>query len=135
MNQHEEELQKAIEKGIHAASDDINAKAYQHVFDTLKKEPQYQVPANFAEHVALKIQKKNSPGFTNDMFWFGVGIFLTIVTGAIAIAYTGFKPDLGFLKGLADFKGLLVFGAAFIIFLNWLDKKLLRKSTSADNLS
>lgn len=37
-----------------------------------------------------------------------------------------FRLDFGFLNGMADYKGLALFGLVFIVFLNWLDKKLVR---------
>ena len=40
---------------------------------------------------------------------------------------SGFKPGLGFLKGISPYAGVFVFGVAFILFLNRLEKKLLSK--------
>jgi hypothetical protein len=127
MNKQEEDLQKNIEAGVNLPADDINTKAYLHVFDALKKEPEYKLSANFAESVTARIKAKNQRGLSGDIFWFGVGIILVIISGAVAIAYSGFKPDLGFLSGAASFKGVLIFGAVFIIALNWIDRNFIRK--------
>jgi hypothetical protein len=129
MNPYEEELQKNLESGKLPEGDDLDIKAYQHVFNGLKKAHEYSLPIGFAERVVAKaVETREKRGFSRDFLWFGIGLFLMVVACIVAIVYSGFKPSLGFLSGLADFKGLIIFGAVFIFFLNWLDKKLVRKN-------
>jgi hypothetical protein len=43
---------------------------------------------------------------------------------------TNFKLNFGVLRFISGYPGLFVFGALFILALQWIDKKLIRPSTS-----
>jgi hypothetical protein len=43
---------------------------------------------------------------------------------------TNFKADLGFLDGISSYKGVLLFGVAFVILLQWVDRIVVRKKES-----
>jgi hypothetical protein len=132
MNPYEEELQKNFEQGNDKSGEEADIKAYQYVFDALKKEPPITLHPDFASGVINKVlEKKEKRGLSGDFLWFGVGIFLIVIAAIVAIAFSGFKPSLGFLSGLTSFKGLLVFAAIFITALNWLDKKLIHKKQAS----
>ena len=124
MNAHEEELQKNVEAG--RVSDDLDAKAYQQVFSGLKQEPEFKLPASFADTVVARIQTQQSKSLRREYFWLGFGIFLSVIKFIVAVALTGFSFDLGFLNGLSNVKDVLIFGAAFILALHWLDKRLFK---------
>ncbi|MGC1241148.1 MAG: hypothetical protein WA874_06160 [Chryseosolibacter sp.] len=126
MNPYEEELQKAVENGRLAESSE-DGKAYQAVFRALKKEPAYRLPAGFAERIVSTVAARKADGTSKDYFWFGAGLFVLTIAFVGTILYTGFRLDFGFLKGMSNYKGLAVFGIAFIIFLNFLDKKLVKE--------
>lgn len=123
----DEELQAEIEKG-HAGGDSPDSKAYQKVFDALKKEP-YQLPATFADSVVSRIQA-SSPGLSNDYFWFGLGIFTFITAALIATTMTDFKISFGAFKFVSGYSGLLLFGLAFILLIQWFDKQFVRRKPS-----
>lgn len=129
MSTNEEELQKKIEMNPSVDSDDIDAKSYQLVFRALKKEPSAELSRNFEERIIQLVLEKRRREARRDSFGFGFGIFMMLITLIVAIAFTGFSLELGFLKAMSDYKGLVVFGIAFVIFLNWLDKKLIRRHT------
>jgi hypothetical protein len=129
MNTNEENLQNQMESGKPASG--LDAHAYQIVFNELRKEPTYSLSADFAQNVVNKIvfadQKKESK---SDLFFLSFGIFFIAVALVVAVALTSFKLDFGIFSFISGYKGLLLFAAAFIAFLNWLDKRLIGKQTS-----
>lgn len=126
MNQHDEELQNNLESGLPPKGDPLDVKAYQAVFQALKKEPGFSLPPDFARRVASRVAARQG-GFSRDYFWFGAGIFFLVISFVATVLYTGFRLDFGFLKPMADYQGLALFGIAFIILLNWLDRKLVKE--------
>lgn len=67
----------------------------------------------------------------NRFGWFGylAGIVGLIVMLIISLSLVEFKFDLGFLKGIANYSGLFLFGIAFICLLNILEKRFIRFSS------
>jgi hypothetical protein len=127
MNPYEEELQNNFEKGKFSGGDELDTRAYQQVFQSLKKEPDYSLPNNFADKLVERVVQRNTKkGFSTDLFWFIAGILSLIIALIVSIAFTGFKLNLGFLSAMNRYKGLLVFATVFIAFLDWLDKRLIR---------
>jgi hypothetical protein len=124
MNHYEEELQKRIEAGLHEG-DELDVKSYQEVFRVLKKEHSIELPSNFASRVITLVEAKQKKSASHDFFWFGVGIFFMVVCFVVAVAMTKVKFEMGFLKEMSGYTGLLVFGVAFITALNFLEKRLL----------
>src|SRR4051812_13168288 len=107
MNHYEEELQKNIEAGKEPNANSMDAKAYQQVFQSLKREPEFSLPADFADRVVAKaIQLNTKTSFFGDYFWLGVGIFFMVIAFIVAIAFTGYKLDFGFLNSMSGYKGL-----------------------------
>src|SRR5688572_15013230 len=126
MNRYEEELQKSIEAGQVPQGDELDVKAYRDVFRVLKQEPKTELSSAFADRVMMLVEKKRRRDYSRDMFWLVGGIFLIFIAFIVAIVFTGFKFTPGFLSGVADYKWLFAFGVVFIVFLNWLDKRLIR---------
>lgn len=127
MNRYEEELQKNLEAGKHPEGDELDVKAYQSVFNALKQEPEFSLSSSFADKVVgIMVKKQQSKTTFREYFWFGFGIFLMLIAFVVTLAMTDFKLDMGFLKGLNSFKGVIIFGIFFIGLLHWLDKKLIR---------
>ena len=124
----DEELQKNIEAGNRFSGDDPDAKAYQEVFARLNKEPEAYLPLDFADKLIVRIQEQQRRSTSRDFYWLIAGVLLLSIAMIVAVALTGFQPGLGFLKGMSAYAGLFVFGAAFILFLNGLDKKLFPKA-------
>ena len=126
MNPYEEALQKNIEDGQTPDADGMDVKAYQEVFRVLGKEPEFAVSSNFAAQVAMRLANKQRNQASNDYYWFGAGIFFMILACLVTIVITGFRFDFGFLGLMSDYKGLAVFGIIFILFLHWIDKRVIR---------
>lgn len=126
MNPYDEELQKKIEGGVTPDNEDLDTRAYQKVFRALKKDPGYEIPGQFAENVLHRVVSKEKKGLFNDYFWFFAGILFVLISSIVTIMLTGFRLNFGFLTQMSDYKGLALFGIVFIIFINWLDKRLVR---------
>ena len=122
MNHADEELQKRIENGqrVDLSPD---SKAYHKIFDALKKEP-YQLPSNFADKV-VNLIKVNNNSLSKDYFWFGLGLFSFIVAAIYAVSRTDFRINLGALKFISGYSGFLIFGLAFILLIQYLDKQFI----------
>ena len=126
MNVSEEEIQKSLERGEVPKGDDADVRAYREVFRVLKKDPGYPLSDSFAASVVAMAKRSRQARDSRDYFWFAAGIFVLAIAALVTILYTGFRFDFGFLKAMSDYKGLAVFGLVFVIFLNWLDKRLVR---------
>lgn len=126
----DEELQRGVEAGSEFSSDNLEAKVYQEVFARLKKQPEAYLPGNFADKLISRIREQQRKSVSRDFYWLIAGVFLLTIAMIVAVVLTGFKPGLGFLKGISSYAGLFAFGVAFIVFLNRLEKKLLPKTDS-----
>ena len=58
MNSNEEDLQREIESGFTYNADDLDVKAYQEVFARLKKNPDEDLSAEFADGVIERIEER-----------------------------------------------------------------------------
>ena len=129
MKQYEEELQKRVEGGNPSGHDDAEIRAYQQVFQALKNEPEFELPASFADRVVkLAEAKQQARSTSREYFWLGIGLFFLLIAFVAAIALTQFKLDFGFLRGMSSYTGIFIFGIAFITLLNLMDKKLIHKN-------
>lgn len=127
MNSFEEELQKDLEDGrISDKGEPLDVKAYQQVFQAIQKPPSYRLPNDFARRVVARMNEQQQSRFSSDYLWFALGMLFLATAFVATIMITGFKVDLGFLKTMEHYSGLAIFGAAFIVLLNWLDKRLLK---------
>ena len=126
MNVNDDELQSRLDAGDPLGKDGLDARAYREVFRALKKDPGYTLPPYFAERLADRVVTKSEEGLSTDYFWLGAGIFFLAMTFLATILFTGFTINLGFLNGMSQYTGLVVFALAFIVFLNWLDKRLVK---------
>jgi hypothetical protein len=117
----DEELQNKIEAGIPVQSDD--GEAYRHVFTALKQEPAFHVSLPFADRILAKIEKREEQ---RDFRWLAFGIFLSVVALIVVLVITN-AWTVGVFSFISGYPGLVVFGIAFILFLQWVDKRVLRK--------
>ena len=124
MNDKEDQLQNDIERGTFG-NESLDANAYRHVFRALEKEPEMTLSGSFADKVMLKIGTKKSSS-VRDFVWLGVGIFFSIIMLIVALGVSGLNLNLGFLKAMSDYKGLLIFAIGMMIAFNFLEKRLLR---------
>jgi hypothetical protein len=125
MSEAEKKLQEKVEAGISGFGSD-DEKVYQQIFSVLEKEPMYTLPASFAEGVVHKIQRERARATKREYFWLCAGIVMLVIAMVVAIIFSDFKINAGFLSGVSAYKGLFVFGAIFILILNWLDRKFIR---------
>lgn len=130
MNQHEEELQKKVETGD--VPEGIDAEAYRYVFSGLKREMDFSVSPTFSEKIMAKVEAKQKRETSRDFIWFGVGAFSILIGFVVAVVKSGFRIDFGFLNSISNYAGVFAFGAAFIILLHWLDKRILRNRNTPD---
>lgn len=132
MNIHDEEMQKNLEAGQPAPGDEIDVKAYRHVFDALRQEPEFVLPHAFANRVIRAlVQQQTEKTTTREYVWFGVGIVLLLAAFITAIVLTDFKFDVGVFTAVKNYKGLFLFAIVFISLLHLLDKRLLRNKRTA----
>jgi hypothetical protein len=122
----DEEIQNNIEKGLasHAGEDE---RIYKLIFNAAKNEPAFHVSLPFADRILAKIEKKEE---RRDYGWLAAGIFFSLVAMIVSLALTNANWNTGVFTFLSGYPGLVVFGVAFILFLHWIDKKLLRQRRS-----
>lgn len=120
---HEEELQNQIEQGLRTHDSD-DALAYQRVFNSLKKEPDFHVSLPFADRIIALIEKKEE---RKDFWWIAAGIFLTVIALIVALAITKVNWSTGSFTFVSEYYGLVLFGIVFILALQWIDKKFVLK--------
>ena len=127
MNAYEEEIQRNLEQGKTPKGDGLDVKAYQEIFRALQKDPRHDLPSDFASRVAARVVARHQSRISRDYFWFGAGMLFLVIAFLATVLFTGFRFDFGFLNVMADYKGLVIFGIAFIVLLNWLDKRLVKE--------
>ena len=118
----DQELQELVEAG--SSQGDHDSRLYQAVLKVLRTETDYLLPADFADRVMASVKARYS---SRDMVWLMGGVFLFIVALIVALILTGFSFSLGVFTFLSGYPGLVVFGAAFILGLQWIDRKWIRK--------
>lgn len=120
----DEELQNKIEAGIPVQSDD--GEAYRHVFTALKQEPAFHVSLPFADRIMAKIEKREEQ---RDFRWLAFGIFLSVIVLIVVLVITN-AWTVGVFSFISGYPGLIVFGIAFVLLLQWVDKKLVRRDAT-----
>lgn len=123
MKRAEEELQNQIEKGLVDESSE-DARAYQRVFDALKKEPDFHVSLPFADRLIALVDKKEEQ---RDYWWIAAGIFLIVIALIISLVLTSAHWTSGVFTFVSGYPGLIGFGVAFILLLQWIDRKVIKK--------
>jgi hypothetical protein len=126
MNYSDDELQDRVEKGV--VDPTADARAYQKIFDALKKEP-YHLPDHFADKVVDRALAQR--GLSKDYFWFGMGLFSFVVATIIAIRLTDFNFSFGALKFISGYSGLFTFALAFILLIQYIDRQFIKGKMSA----
>ena len=127
MNSYEEEMQRNVEAGTSPGRDDLDARAYREVFRALQKDPGYGVPPGFAETVLHRVSAKQEKALMRDYLWFFAGILFVLSSAVVTLVITEVRLDFGFLNVMPQYRGLAVFAIIFILFINWLDKRLVRQ--------
>lgn len=120
---HEEELQNQIERGS-VNHDSEDALAYQRVFNSLKREPDFHVSLPFADRILALIEKKEE---RKDYWWMAAGILLSVIALIVVLALTNVHWTTGAFTFISKYAGLVAFGIAFILLLQWVDRKIVKK--------
>jgi hypothetical protein len=121
MTTKDEDLQNKYLAG--AADGSVDGAAYKKVFHALSTEPDFNLPINFADKVIRQIESKETKSTAHEMRWLAAGIFLLFIGAVVGAVLSGFKPSFGAFKFWASYPGLFVFSLAFILLIQWLDKK------------
>lgn len=117
----DEELQKQMEAGV--TVDHKDGESYRHVFNALKKEPAFHVSLPFADRVLARIEKKEEQ---RDFRWLAVGILLLVIALIVVLVLTK-SFTTGIFSFISGYRGLIIFGIAFVLLLQWVDRKLIHK--------
>jgi len=126
----DEDLQMKVEAGQAFNTDQADVRAYQQVFESLKKEPDFVLPSAFADNVLKRITKGKS-SLTGEYIWLSLGVVIMLLGLILAFVYAGLKIDLSLLKGASGMKGIFAFGIIFTVFLHWLDRRFLKHTHTA----
>lgn len=118
----DEDLQNKIEHGLPETSAD--ALAYHYIFNVLKKDPQFNLPIQFADRLVSLIEKKEEQ---RDYYWLAIGILFSIISLIVAIVFVKESLSINAFSFLSSNVGLVIFGAFFVALLHWIDKKIVRK--------
>jgi len=121
----DEELQSRIEAGDPLESREANA--YRRIIRVLHREPDFVLPATFANSVISRIGTTRAED-SKDMFWLYAGVAACLITLLVAILLTGFQFTFGAFRFLSGYPGLIAFAIGFILGLQWLDRKFVRKA-------
>jgi uncharacterized membrane protein YhdT len=97
----------------------------------LTREPNFQLPPTFANRLVSMIEEKQKSARSREAYWIAFAGFLFVVAVGLSVYLTGFKPSFRAFPFLNNYVGLIVFGILFIGLLNWLEKKLIKRTTSA----
>jgi hypothetical protein len=124
MNYADDDLQHRIEQG-QSGDDSVDAKAYQHVFQALNKDP-YSVPPHFADAVMQRLESKKTSS-SKDYLWFATGLLVFLIAAAITIRTTGVSIDFYQFRSILSYSGILIFGLVFIFIIQYLDRILVTR--------
>lgn len=127
MNYNDDDLQQKIENNQLVNDDDLDIKAYRIVFNSLDKLPEEKLSASFADRVVAKVIERRKREGSRDLWWFGIGMVFLVISCIAAFVFAELPLTLGFLKNISSYTGVFVFGAAFIIALNLLEKKVIQR--------
>lgn len=125
----DEELQHHIEAGDQL-NNSVEAEAYRKVFSSLQREPEFELSSSFEDLIIQRIAAQYVKESQRDGWWFIGGIVLFLIGFIVAIVLIDFKPTVGVYTFLTGFSGLVIFGIAFIVFLNFVDRKFIRPVSS-----
>ncbi len=110
-------------------STNADTRAYQRVFEALKQEPEFDLPYQFEDRILQKIEAKAERAERRETYWLVAGVLLLVLAAFIGAVLVGFKPSFGAFAFLSRYSGLLVFAVAFILLLQWLDRKIVHRTT------
>lgn len=102
-------------------------KVDQAVFDVLKKEPDFALPAGFADRVVAMIDSEvTQKESRRDRWWLISGIVSMLFAFLYAAIAVDFSVKIG--QFFSGYTGLVIFGLFFIAALHFVDKLILSKN-------
>jgi hypothetical protein len=99
-----------------------------HLESVLSREPDFKLPTAFADRVANSIEVSRQKERRLEVILISVGAFSFLAALVVTIVLTDFKISFAAFPFIASNIGLIVFGAAFVLLLNYLDKKLVKNA-------
>jgi hypothetical protein len=117
----EQEQQVHIEHGQIPATPE--ERAYQVVFRGIQREPDFQLPPDFASRVMARVGSRQQASARSEWIWLAVGAVFFVVVGLICVLITGYRPNLTFLSPV---KGLLLLGALLSLVFHSVDRLWVR---------
>ena len=127
----DEEIQQLLEKGLSpnhtpgASENDL--KAYQLLFDALKKEPPGGLPHDFAAKLARRVQAQKSRAADIKFYLLAVIIPVAVLAGACAVfALLGNKPATEMADAILQYKWPFIFVLSAFLLVQYLDQKLVK---------
>ena len=128
-------LQEEIENG-QVDFTSAESSAYYKVFQALKKRPQINLSNQFEDVIIQRIIRLRERKATRmDFIWLGFGLLCFVTAAIFAMVITGFKFNPGIFTFFNHYYGLIGFGAIFILFLHWLDHKIIHKKSGHTEVS
>ena len=123
----DEDLQEQFDQEKYP-EDSVDAQAYQKVFEALGRQPEYTLPVYFADRLVNLIEaKEKTKEVSRDNLWLGLGLLAFGIALVVTFVLTEFKISFGAFQFIAGNAGFIAFGLAFILMLNWVDRKIIRK--------
>lgn len=96
--------------------------------NALTREPDFKLPVGFADGLVKIIEESRAREKRWEIFWIGFGGFLFFIALIVVLVLIDFKPTFSGSSFLTTNVGLIVFGILFVLLLNLLDKKFIRKA-------
>jgi len=133
----DEQIQQLLEAGLSlpdtSSGAEINqAQLYQRLFAELKQELPISPDADFSGRVMNRIEAAKAPSTVPLSYgWFGAGLAICLLAGLFMMTpFRGAATDLlNVFASLKPFKWELVFSIVSLLVVQWLDLKLIGKSS------
>ena len=130
MNINKEEIKKLLEEDNSSLIEHADVDAFSRILTVLGKEDEaIPLPTNFSESIIKIVLKKRAREGRWGWFGYIAGIAGLVIALIVSLVLVDFKLDFGFLKGISSYSGLFLFGIAFIVILNFLEKWIIRFSS------
>lgn len=121
----DEEQQGRIERGLR--TEDRDSRAYIKIFEGLRREPEFVLPSNFSENVVYRLKLTASLS-SRDMIWFYSGLAACLVAMIVSVLMTDFRINFGAFRFISGYPGLVIFAILFVLALQWVDRKIVRRT-------
>ena len=93
----------------------------------LLREPEFRLPVSFADRMVSMMEASIQKEKRWEIFLIGLGALSFLAAFVVTIVLTDFKISLSGFPFIASHWGLAAFAVSFILLLNYLDWRLVRK--------